>query len=62
LEENPYPQRQYLQAARDAAAAIKPTPQDIAEHAGPEIALRLHERRLEAIAALAGSVQPGQDV
>jgi tRNA nucleotidyltransferase (CCA-adding enzyme) len=62
LEENPYPQRQYLQAARDAAAAIKPTPQDIAEHAGPEIAQRLHERRLEAIAALAGSVQPGQDV
>jgi tRNA nucleotidyltransferase (CCA-adding enzyme) len=62
LEENPYPQRQYLQAARDAAAAIKPTPQDIAEHAGPEIAQRLHERRLEAIAALAGGVQPGQDV
>jgi tRNA nucleotidyltransferase (CCA-adding enzyme) len=62
LEQVPYPQREYLQAARDAAAAIKPTPQDIAEHAGPKIAERLHERRLEAIAALAARVQPGNDV
>jgi tRNA nucleotidyltransferase (CCA-adding enzyme) len=53
LENIPYPQREYLQAARDAAAAIKPTPQDIAEHAGPQIAERLHQRRLEAIAGLA---------
>jgi tRNA nucleotidyltransferase (CCA-adding enzyme) len=53
LEEIPYPQREYLQAARDAAAAIKPTPQDIAEHAGPKIAQLLHARRLEAVAALA---------
>jgi tRNA nucleotidyltransferase (CCA-adding enzyme) len=53
LENIPYPQREYLQAARDAAAAIKPTPQDIAEHAGPQIAERLHARRLEAIAGLA---------
>jgi tRNA nucleotidyltransferase (CCA-adding enzyme) len=62
LENVPYPQRQYLQAARDAAAAIKPTPQDIAEHAGPQIAQRLHQRRLEAIAELAARVQPRQDV
>jgi tRNA nucleotidyltransferase (CCA-adding enzyme) len=62
LEQVPYPQREYLQAARDAAAAIKPTPQDIAEHAGPKIAERLHERRLEAIAALAARIQPGNDV
>jgi tRNA nucleotidyltransferase (CCA-adding enzyme) len=53
LENIPYPQREYLQAARDAAAAIKPTPQDIAAHAGPQIAELLHARRLEAIAALA---------
>jgi tRNA nucleotidyltransferase (CCA-adding enzyme) len=62
LEEIPYPQREYLQAARDAAAAIKPTPQDIAEHAGPQIAERLHARRLESIAALASRIQPGKDI
>jgi tRNA nucleotidyltransferase (CCA-adding enzyme) len=62
LERNPYPQRQYLQGARDAAAAIKPTAQDIAGLAGPEIAQRLHDRRLDAIAGLAARIQPGQDV
>jgi len=62
LESIPYPQREYLQAARDAAAAIKPTPQDIAEHAGPQIAERLHARRLEAIAALAVRIQPADNV
>src|SRR3984885_9725483 len=30
LENVPYPQRQYLLAARDAAAAVKPSPEDIA--------------------------------
>jgi tRNA nucleotidyltransferase (CCA-adding enzyme) len=54
LENDPYPQREYLQTARDAAAAIKPSAQDIAEHAGAKIAERLHERRLRAIAELAG--------
>jgi tRNA nucleotidyltransferase (CCA-adding enzyme) len=53
LEGAPYPQRNYLQAARDAAAAIKPSAEDIAEHAGFKIAERLHERRLHAIADLA---------
>src|ERR1700730_6496543 len=53
LENQPYPQRTYLQAARDAAAAIKLNAQDIAEHTGPQIAARLHARRLAAIAALA---------
>src|SRR5271168_3384132 len=51
LEANPYPQRNYLQAARDAAAAIKPTPEEIAQQSGVQIARRLHERRLQAIAA-----------
>jgi tRNA nucleotidyltransferase (CCA-adding enzyme) len=62
LENIPYPQREYLQAARDAAAAIKPTPQDIAEHAGPQIAELLHARRLEAIAGLAARIQPRNNV
>jgi tRNA nucleotidyltransferase (CCA-adding enzyme) len=62
LEEIPYPQREYLQAARDAAAAIKPTPQDIAGHSGPQIAQRLQERRLAAITELAARVQPSQDI
>lgn len=53
LENRPYPQRPYLQGARDAAAAIKPSAQDMAEHAGPQIAERLHARRLEAIEVLA---------
>jgi len=52
LENVPYPQRGYLQAARDAAAAIKPTPEDVAAYAGPEIAKRLHQRRVRAIAEL----------
>jgi tRNA nucleotidyltransferase (CCA-adding enzyme) len=62
LENIPYPQRQYLQAARDAAAAIKPTPQDIAEYSGPQIAQRLHERRLAAITELAARVEPRQNI
>src|ERR1700692_168770 len=45
LENAPYPQRQYLQAARDAAAAIKPSPEDIAAGGGAKIGERLHQRR-----------------
>jgi tRNA nucleotidyltransferase (CCA-adding enzyme) len=52
LEELPYPQRAYLQAARDAAAAIKPSPQDIAAHSGAKIAEHLHRRRAIVIAEL----------
>jgi tRNA nucleotidyltransferase (CCA-adding enzyme) len=54
LENLPYPQREYLQAVRDAAAAIKPTPEDIAAHAGAKIAEHLRQRRLRAIADLRG--------
>jgi len=53
MENNPYPQRGYVSAARDAAAAIKPSPDDIAAHSGAKIAERLHERRVRAIAELA---------
>jgi tRNA nucleotidyltransferase (CCA-adding enzyme) len=62
LEKDPYPQRQYLQAARDAAATVKPTPEDIADQVGPLIAERVHQRRLQAIAELTARVQPGNDV
>jgi tRNA nucleotidyltransferase (CCA-adding enzyme) len=53
MENNPYPQRGYVGAARDAAAAIKPSADDIAAHSGAKIAERLHERRVHAIAELA---------
>jgi tRNA nucleotidyltransferase (CCA-adding enzyme) len=52
LETNPYPQRQYVLAARGAAAAIKPSAEDIAAHPGARIATLIHERRVRAIAAL----------
>jgi tRNA nucleotidyltransferase (CCA-adding enzyme) len=49
LENIDYPQRVYLQAARDAAALIKPSAQDIALKDGLKIAARLHDARLRAI-------------
>ncbi len=52
LELAPYPQRAYVGAARAAAAAVKPTPEEIAAHGGAAIGERLHRRRLEAIAAV----------
>jgi tRNA nucleotidyltransferase (CCA-adding enzyme) len=52
LENVPYPQREYLQAARDAAAAIKPLPEEIAALSGAKIAEHLHRRRAHAIAEL----------
>ena len=50
FEAQPYPQRQYLQAARDEAASIKPTATDIAERSGEQIAAQLRAQRLKAIA------------
>ena len=58
LETAPYPQREFLQATRDAAAAVKPTPEEIAQCSGEEIAKRLHERRLLAIAEVAARQRP----
>ncbi len=52
LESKPYPQRQYLSAARDAAAAIKLSAEDATRLTGPAIADHLHRRRLEAIEKL----------
>ena len=51
LESKGYPQRLYLAAARDAAAALRPSPEDIAA-GGAKIAERLHQRRVHAIAEL----------
>jgi tRNA nucleotidyltransferase (CCA-adding enzyme) len=52
LESVPYPQRDYLSAARAAAAAIKPTAADLALHRGAAIADLLQRRRLQALEAL----------
>ena len=49
LETRPYPQREYLHAACDAAAGIKPSPEDIAAHGGAKIAELLKHRRVRAI-------------
>lgn len=57
MQSNPYPQRDYVLAARGAAADIKPSPEDIAGRSGIEIAKRLRQRRVQAIANLA--VRPG---
>ncbi len=51
LETKPYPQRQFLLAAAAAAAAIKPSAEDLALHPGAEIAELLRRRRLQAIAS-----------
>jgi tRNA nucleotidyltransferase (CCA-adding enzyme) len=49
LEERPYPQRGYLLAAQAAAAAVKPSAEDIAAYPGPRLAELLRRRRLEAV-------------
>jgi tRNA nucleotidyltransferase (CCA-adding enzyme) len=59
LEAKPYPQRAYLSAARDAAACIKPTAEEIAAHSGPKIAQHLQQRRIQAIADLRRQSQTG---
>jgi tRNA nucleotidyltransferase (CCA-adding enzyme) len=59
FEQRDYPQRAYLAAARDAAAAVRPTPADIAGLTGVEIAARLRGARRQAIAdARAASAPP----
>ena len=52
LEADPYPQRGYLHAARDAAASIKPSPLEISVQSGEMIAEHVHRRRVESIAAV----------
>ncbi len=55
FEGRPYPQRAYLQAARDTAAAVRPLPAELAGASGPQIAVRLRRQRIAAIAALRGA-------
>jgi tRNA nucleotidyltransferase (CCA-adding enzyme) len=62
LEERPYPQREYLQAARDAAAAVKPTAAEIAGQGGAAIAQHVQERRTTAISELAARVEPRDNI
>jgi tRNA nucleotidyltransferase (CCA-adding enzyme) len=52
LTMKPYPQRHYVAAARDRAAAVKPSAEDLATCSGAAIAERLRERRVRAIAVL----------
>jgi tRNA nucleotidyltransferase (CCA-adding enzyme) len=59
LENLPYPQRPYLQAARDAAAGVKPSSEDIAAHSGEKIAQLLRQRRLRAVTDLRAQWQSG---
>jgi len=49
FEHRPYPQLAYVTAAREAAAAVKPTPADLSCARGEQIAARIHERRVHAV-------------
>ena len=49
FEDQPYPQRQWLTKAAQAAAAVKPDAQTLAGRDGPAIAQALRERRLQVI-------------
>ncbi len=51
-ETRAYPQRAYLAQARDAAAAVKPTADDLAARSGAEIAGLLRRQRCIAIDAM----------
>jgi len=59
FEQRPYPQRLYITAARAAAAAVRPTAADIAAADGERIAARMHERRIEVVAAVQSSHSAG---
>ncbi len=54
MESKPYPQREHVSSAREAAAAIRPSAEDIAASSGAGIAERLRQRRLRALSELAG--------
>jgi len=60
FETRPYPQRAYLAALRDAAAAIKPPPEAIASGDGAQIAGQLRHARLAAITELRAASRPGE--
>ena len=52
LESRPYPQREYLLRARDAAAAVALTEDERRELKGPFLGERIREKRLAAVTAV----------
>ncbi len=52
LESQPYPQREYLLRARDAAAAVTLSEEDRQSLKGPFLGERLREKRLAAVTAI----------
>lgn len=60
LEEQPYPQRDYLRKAREAAAAASLTEEEKRELKGPFLGERLRRKRLEAVKAVKESSCPEQ--
>ncbi|MFO7324774.1 MAG: multifunctional CCA addition/repair protein [Pseudomonadota bacterium] len=55
LEQQPYPQREYLGRAQAAAAAVQLSRAQLEGQSGPAIAQLLHRQRLQAIATLSPS-------
>ena len=53
LEERPYPQRQYLEAAHAAAAGVQLLPAEMEGRNGPDIANALRAKRLAAVKLVA---------
>jgi len=59
LEEKPYPQRDYLEAAREATAGAALPAEEMKGLAGPAIARAIAARRLQALTELkAGRADP----
>jgi tRNA nucleotidyltransferase (CCA-adding enzyme) len=61
LEANPYPQADYLQRAREAAAAVTLSAEDRAGLQGPAIGEKLRAKRLEAIKSVKRSLGPAEN-
>ena len=62
LEDQPYPQADYLQRARDAAAAVTLSEEERQSLKGPFLGERLREKRLAAVTAVkdaSGPASPG---
>lgn len=58
LENQPYPQRDYLQRARDAAAAVTLTDDEKQSLKGPVLGARLRDKRLAAVTAVKEAAYP----
>lgn len=58
MEQKPYPQREYLWEAREAAAAIQLSGEDLRERTGPAIAQLMRAKRIEAIRGVSKPAAP----